>query len=195
MQGNPWKRHGRTFIYENAWITVNHDEVTRPDGKPGIYGVVHFKHRAVGVVAIDEEDRILLVGQYRYPLDVYSWELPEGGAHQGENLAGAAARELREETGVTAERWTRIVRAHLSNSVTDEEATIFLAEGFSHGDAEPEGDELLQVKWVPFADAVRMVFEGEITDAISVMGILRVAAERRPGGDAERRPSGDAERR
>lgn len=178
MTDNPWVRRARRVAYENPWITVWHDDVLRPDGQPGIYGVVHYRNRAVGVVALDEQDRILLVGQYRYTLDLYSWELPEGGAPAGEEPLAAAKRELLEETGCSAERWTELLRAHLSNSVSDEEAVVYLALGLRQGRAEPEGTEQLEVQWVPFAEAVGMVERGEITDALSVMGIQRVALMR-----------------
>lgn len=178
MESNPWKRRRRTLAYDNPWIAVHHDDVVRPDSTPGIYGVVHFKHRAIGVVALDTSDRVLLVGQYRYPLDLYSWEIPEGGGRFDESPLDAAARELREETGVTARRWTRIGTAHLSNAVSDEEAFYFLAEDLEQGEAEPEGTEQLQVRWVPFREALRMVRDGEITDALSVMALLRVAVDR-----------------
>src|SRR5882757_9721478 len=139
ISGNPWTRRGRAVAYQNPWIVVYHDDVTRPDGKPGIYGVVHYRNRAVGVVALDEQDRVLLVGQYRYTLDVYSWELPEGGAAEDEDLLAAAQRELREETGYSAERWQEIARMHLSNSVSDEEGVCYLATELKPGMAEPEG--------------------------------------------------------
>jgi 8-oxo-dGDP phosphatase len=187
MTDNPWVRRARRVAYENPWITVWHDEVLRPDGQPGIYGVVHYRNLAVGVVALDEQDRLLLVGQYRYTLDLYSWELPEGGAPAGEEPLAAAKRELLEETGCSAERWTELLRAHLSNSVSDEEAVVFLALGLRQGQAEPEGTEQLQVRWVPFAEAVGMVERGEITDALSVMGIQRVALMR----GSDRRASGN----
>jgi 8-oxo-dGTP pyrophosphatase MutT (NUDIX family) len=179
MQSNPWKRHRRSVVYENPWIAVHHDEVQAPDGEPGIYGVVHYKNLAVGVVAIDASDRVLLVGQYRYPLDLYSWEIPEGGGRFDESPQEAAARELREETGVSARKWTKIGTAHLSNAVSDEVAVYYLAEDLEQGEAEPEGTEQLQVRWVPFDEAVRMVMASEITDSISVMALLRVAVERR----------------
>ncbi len=178
MTDNPWVRLARRVAYENSWITVWHDDVRRPDGRPGVYGVVHYRNRAVGVVALDEQDRVLLVGQYRYTLDLYPWELPEGGAAPGEEPLAAAQRELMEETGCSAAHWEELLRAHLSNSVSDEEAIVYLARGLTDGTAEPEGTERLQVRRVPFAEALAMVERGEITDAMSVMGLQRVALTR-----------------
>lgn len=176
--GNPWTRRSRTVAYRNPWIVVYHDDVLRPDGQPGIYGVVHYRNRAVGVVALDEQDRVLLVGQYRYTLDVYSWEIPEGGAPEGEDLETAARRELLEETGYSATRWERVLRAHLSNSVSDEEAVCFLATELSAGTACPEETEELRLRWVPFAEALAMTADGRITDALSVLGLQRMALMR-----------------
>src|SRR5262249_42569095 len=119
--------------------------------------------------------RVLLVGQYRYTLDVYSWEVPEGGAAAGEDPLEAARRELREETGYSAEHWREVARLHLSNSVSDEDAICYLATGLRHGEAEPEGTELLQVRHVPFAEALAMTADGRITDALSVVALQRVA--------------------
>jgi 8-oxo-dGTP pyrophosphatase MutT (NUDIX family) len=178
---NPWTRQTRRTVYENPWITLYHDQVIRPDGKPGIYGVVHFHTKAIGVVALDEQDRVLLVGQYRYTLDLYSWEICEGGGALDEPPLAAAQRELQEETGYAARSWREILRAHLSNSVSDEEAICYLATDLTPGEAQPEGTELLQVKWVPFAEAVAMVGRGEITDSLSVMGLQRVALLRARG--------------
>jgi 8-oxo-dGTP pyrophosphatase MutT (NUDIX family) len=193
MTDNPWTRLARRVAYENAWITVWHDDVVRPDGRPGIYGVVHYRNRAVGVVALDEHDRVLLVGQYRYTLDLYSWELPEGGAAAGEEPLAAAKRELLEETGCSAARWQELLRAHLSNSVSDEEAIVYLARGLTDGTAEPEGTERLQVRRVPFAEAVAMVERGEVTDAISVMGLQRVALMRGPQPRLPSPPGGEGQ--
>jgi 8-oxo-dGTP pyrophosphatase MutT (NUDIX family) len=175
---SPWQRLSRTVAYENPWIRVYHDEVLRPDRQPGIYGVVHYRNRAVGVVALDDADRVLLVGQYRYTLDLYSWEIPEGGTAEGEDELAAAQRELREETGFTAERWEEIARLHLSNSVSDEAAICYLATGLRPGAAEPEETEQLQIRWLPFAEALAMVLDGRITDALSVVGLQRVALSR-----------------
>ncbi len=159
-------------------MTLWHDEVTRPDGSPGIYGVVHFGSVAVGVVALDDEDRMVLVGQHRYTLDEYSWELPEGGVPFDEDPLDGARRELREETGVEAVEWQELARYTLSNSVTDERGYLFLATGLTHGEAEPDPTEALEVRWVPFTEALAMTLDGRITDAISIIGIQRVALAR-----------------
>lgn len=173
---NPWTRLAREKIYENPWITLYHDQVLRPDGQPGIYGVVHFRNYAVGVVALDEEERVLLVGQYRYSLEQYSWEIPEGGAVIGEEEPLACAqRELAEETGYTARDWGEILRSHLSNSVSNELGICFLATGLTAGTARPDGTESLQVRWVAFTEALRMIRDGEITDSLTLLGIQRVA--------------------
>jgi len=154
---------------------VEHRDVVTPAGSPGIYGVVHFKNKAIGIVPVDDEGFVYLVGQYRYPLDAYSWEIPEGGGPIGEDPLAAARRELKEETGLTAERWQQIGRVHTSNSVTDEEGLIFLAQGLTVGEAQPEETEELTLKRIPLAEAVDMVMRSEITDSIAVCGILMAA--------------------
>jgi ADP-ribose pyrophosphatase len=177
-----WRRHSRRVAYENPWLTLWHDEVTRPDGAPGIYGVVHFANLAVGVVAIDTNDRVALVGQHRYTLDAYSWEIPEGGVPPHEDPRDGAARELREETGVVAAEWHELGRLHLSNSVSDELAILYSATGLTTGKAAPDGTEDLAVRWVPFDEAVAMTLDGRITDAMSVAALLWVAVARLRGG-------------
>jgi 8-oxo-dGTP pyrophosphatase MutT (NUDIX family) len=149
--------------------------VINPAGKDGIYGVVKFKNKALGIIPIDQNGNIYLVGQFRYTLNEYSWEIPEGGGPFDEEVLDAAKRELREETGLLADHWTRLSRIHTSNSATDEEGFLFLAEGLSQTEAEPEDTEDLQVKKIHLSEAVEMVMRSEITDAISIAGILMAA--------------------
>jgi 8-oxo-dGTP pyrophosphatase MutT (NUDIX family) len=172
---NPWRTRSSRIAYENHWIAVRHEEVTQPDGQPGIYGVVHFKSRAVGILPIDSEGYTYLVGQYRYTLQSYSWEIPEGGSPENETTLETAKRELLEEVGLEARSWQLLGRSHLSNSVTDEEGFYFLATDLVERVAQPEGTERLEIRRVPFAEAHRMVREGEITDSLSVIAILRYA--------------------
>ena len=174
----PWVRRSRRAAYENAWITVWDDAVLRPDGEPGIYGVVHFANLAAGVVVLDEQDRILLVGQHRYPLDAWSWEIPEGGVAPAEAPLDGIRRELREETGVEAAEWIELARFHLSNSVSDEAGILYLATIVTHGAAEPEPTEEIDTSWVSFDEALAMTLDGRITDAMSIIGIQRVALAR-----------------
>lgn len=170
-EANPWRTLSTKEIYENPWIGVREDQVIRPDGEQGIYGTVHFKNIAVGVLAIDGP-WIYLVGQYRYPLKQYSWEIPEGGCPAGEDPLEAARRELEEETGIRARQWTKLGDAHLSNSVSDEYAVWFLAQGLTAGQANPEGSEKLSIRRVLFAEALEWVLNGTITDSISKMAIM-----------------------
>lgn len=171
----PWMRRSRRVAYENAWLTIWHDEVTRPDGAPGVYGVVHFANVAAGMLVLDDADRVLLVGQHRYALDDYSWEIPEGGVPAGESALDGARRELLEETGVEATDWRELARIHLSNSVSDELAVLFVATGLSHGDATPDGTEELAVRWLPFSEVLAMTLDGRITDAMTVVAVERLA--------------------
>jgi len=170
-----WHTVAERTVYDNAWISVRHHDVITPGGTPGVYGVVGFKNKAIGIVPIDDEGFVYLVGQYRYTLDEYSWEIPEGGGPMDEDPLAAAQRELREETGLVADKWQRIFRIHTSNSVTGEEGFIFLARGLSQYASEPEDTEVLWVKRVPLTKAVEMVMQSEITDSISMCGILMAA--------------------
>src|ERR1700691_1127096 len=130
---NPWTVLAKSTPYENAWIRVDHHEVLDGSGNSGIYGVVHFKNHAIGVVPIDGNGNVILVGQYRFPLGQYSWEIPQGGGHPPTPIVESAKRELREECGLIAENWIEISGMDLSNSVTDERGTAFLAWGLTEG--------------------------------------------------------------
>jgi ADP-ribose pyrophosphatase len=175
MEKNPWTTLTSTPIYDNPWIALTEHQVKNPNGGHGIYGVVHFKNRAIGVLPLDDEGYTYLVGQWRYALGQYSWELPEGGGVFTEDPLDAAKRELLEETGFTAHHWTPILRMHLSNSVTDEESLVYLATGLTAGEAQPEETEALKLKKVHFSALLEMVQNGEITDSITVAAVLRVA--------------------
>lgn len=175
---NPWITHSTRIVYENPWIRVSESQVTNPSGGPGIYGVVHFRNRAIGVLPIDDEGHTWLVGQYRYTLDTYEWEIPEGGCPAGESPLEAAKRELREETGLIAAEYRVLFdNLALSNSVSDERATIFVATGLTQAEADPEETEDLKVRRLPLSEAIAMVRRGEITDSISVMALLAVAVD------------------
>jgi 8-oxo-dGTP pyrophosphatase MutT (NUDIX family) len=173
-QHNPWVTVSRSEVYRNSWIAVSHRDVIRPDGNAGVYGVVEFRNRATAIVPIAPNGDTWLVGQYRYTIDTYSWEVPEGGVPHDEDLIEGARRELREETGIAAEVVTKINRSYLSNSVTNEEAFVFVATELSFGEPDPEGTEQLALRRVPFADALAMVDRGEITDGFSIIALLAV---------------------
>ena len=176
---NPWRTLSTKPIYDNAWINVREDKVIQPDGSDGIYGVVTFKNKAIGVLPIDDEGFTYLVGQFRYPLGEYSWEIPEGGGPHHEEPLEAARRELVEETGLVAGRWEYLARAHLSNSVSDEEALLYVATELTQQEAHPDGTEKLSVRRLPFQEALDMVARGEITDSMSVIAIQAYALRRR----------------
>lgn len=171
---NPWQILAEKPVYSNPWISLTEHEVINPSGGKGIYGKVHFKNLAIGVLVLDENDHTWLVGQYRFPLNQYSWEIPEGGGPLGSDPLESAKRELLEETGLSAASWTEIQRMHLSNSVSNELAIIYLARQLTYGQAEPEETEQLQVRKLPFEEAYQMVQDGRITDSMSVAAILKV---------------------
>lgn len=173
-QENPWTTRKVETRYENPWIRVEHHDVLTPAGTPGIYGTVRFKNVAVGVVPLDGEGNTWLVGQFRYPLGRYSWEIPEGGAPAGETLEQAAARELQEEVGLGARRWRKILEMDLSNSVTDERAVIFLAQDLFETQAAPEETEKLCLRKVPFETFFEEVLAGAHRDSLTVAAALRV---------------------
>ncbi len=177
MTDNPWITRKRQVVYDNPWIHVEEHQVVNPSGGDGIYGVISFKNKAIGIIPIDDQGFTYLVGQYRYPLQRYSWEIPEGGGPIGEQPLLAAKRELKEETGYTAEHWRLLARLHLSNSVTDEEALIYIAEGLTPGQTEFEETEQIELRRIHLKDALLMVMDGSITDAISVAALLRLSVD------------------
>lgn len=171
---NPWVTRNIKEVYQNPWIRLTHREVITPTGTEGIYGVVHFKNLAVGVIPLDEDYNTWLVGQYRYTLDRYSWEIPEGGCPIGTPPLESARRELMEETGIRAGRWTKILDMDTSNSVTDETGVAFLAQDLQFGESAPEETEDLRVRKLPFEEALDMVLDGRITDSLSMVTLMRV---------------------
>jgi len=171
---NPWSVIGSREVYENQWISLTEYDVINPAGGKGIYGKVHFRNVAVAILAVDEQDRVCLVGQYRFTIDRYSWEIPEGGCPIGTDPLEAAKRELKEETGLVASEWTRLQEMHLSNSVSDELGIIYLATGLAQHEAQPEETEQIVVRHVPLREAYRMVTENIITDSLSVAGIQKL---------------------
>lgn len=172
---NPWQTVQQQNVYENPWIRIEHHDVINPLGKPGIYGKVCFKTRAVGIIPVDEHGNTWLVGQYRYTLDKWLWEIPMGGAPLHEDPLLTAHRELREETGFSAASMQPIMHLHTSKSVTDEEGYVYLATGLTAGDVEPEETEEIEIQQLPLRDAIAMAQDGRITDIISIAGLLHVA--------------------
>ena len=171
---NPWTILSQRSAYDNKWIGVTEYDVINPSGGKGIYGKVHYKNLAIGILPLDEEGNTWLVGQYRFTLGAYSWEIPEGGGDLNVAAVESAQRELKEETGLVASEWSVLQELHLSNSVSDELAILFLARQLEQQEAMPEETEQLVVRKLPFEEACRMVENGTITDAMSVAAILRL---------------------
>lgn len=178
---NPWSTLSLDVVYDNPWIRVTHRDVKNPAGGAGIYGVVHFKNIAIGIVPLDAEGYTWLVGQYRYTLNQYSWEIPEGGCPLGTDPLDSAKRELQEETGLSAKEWIPLLEMHTSNSVTDEYGVAYIARQLTQGAAAPEETEDLQVRRLPFQEAYQMVLDGVITDALSAIAILKAEVWLRTG--------------
>jgi 8-oxo-dGTP pyrophosphatase MutT (NUDIX family) len=178
---NPWKTLSSRVAYENTWIRVREDKVIRPDGGPGLYGVIEVRPSA-GVVALNERDEIVLVGQWRYTVNRYSWEIPRGGSHPGEDdLLEVGKRELAEEAGVLARDWRKIGTVDNANGVNSDSQTFYLATGLSETETNHDPEEEITVKWRPFAEALEMAMDGRITEVDSVAAILLTAQLRASG--------------
>jgi 8-oxo-dGDP phosphatase len=176
---SPWTRTGSRWVYSNPWISVREDTVVRPDGRAGIYGVVQPRNLALGCVPLYPDGTTVLVGQYRYPLDEESWEIPEGGGDPDRDPLDEIQRELLEETGLRARAWTPLGRVHTSNCFTDELGLLWLAKDLEPGDPDPDGDEVLECWRLPLDEAVAMAADGRLTDAMTVAGLFRAAAHLR----------------
>ncbi len=172
---NRWQTISRKKVYENPWLIVEEDQVINPSGNPGIYGKVLFKNKAIAIIPVDQNDYTWIVGQYRYALKQYSWEIPMGGVPLEEDILLGAQRELKEETGITAGKWTQLLTIHTSNCVTDELGYTFLAENLTFGTPQFDDTEDIQIKRLPFSKAVDLVMTEVITDSISVASILKLA--------------------
>jgi 8-oxo-dGTP pyrophosphatase MutT (NUDIX family) len=173
-EDNPWEITSEQNIYDNPWIGLTEYQVITPAGTPGIYGKVRFKNHAIGVLPLDDEMNTYLVGQFRFPINQYSWEMPEGGGPLGTEPLASGKRELMEETGLKANKWTEIQRIHLSNSVCDELSILYLAQKLEQFEPEPEDTEQITIKKIPFEEVYQMVCKGEITDSMTVAAVFKV---------------------
>ncbi len=173
MANNPWKIISTKEHYDNQWLNVVEHQVLNPKGNPGIYSVVHFKQFAICILPLDDDYNTWIVGQYRFPLNEYSWEIPEGGGKLNIDPLESAKRELMEECGIEATSWTKIAECNTSNSCSDERAIIYIAKKLSFHQSAPEETEVLQVKKISFTELYRMAMHGEIMDAPTIIAVLK----------------------
>jgi 8-oxo-dGTP pyrophosphatase MutT (NUDIX family) len=180
--GKPWAIRTAKTVYRNPWITVREYQATAPTGRPALYGVVNFQSYALAILPLHDDATVTLVGQHRFALADYSWEIPEGGGPIGEDPLAGAQRELREETGLIGADWREVLRLQLSNSVTDEQAVGYIATGLTQAESDPDETEAFQLARVPFAEALDLVFRGIIVDVLTVAMLLRAYHMARQGG-------------
>ncbi len=173
--GTPWKAGDERVVFESNWISVTEQTATAPTGNPARYGLVRFKNIAIAVLPIHDDGTVTLVGQHRFPLGDYTWELPEGGSPMGEDPLDGAKRELAEETGLVAAEWREIMRAQLSNSITDERMIGYLALGLSEGPHPHAADDTEAIALVraPFREALDAAMAGHLQDMLTVAMLLR----------------------
>ncbi len=178
---SPWITLSSRIVASNPWFRLRKDQVVRPDGRRGEYNTV-LAPTAVGVVPCFDDGSILLVGQYRYSIGRFSWEIPEGGGKPGERPVQTARRELLEETGYTARTVRSLGIFHTSNCFTDETAYLYYARHLRAGESRPDGTEQISTRRVAFADAYRMAIDGRITDSITIVALFRMREMGRAGG-------------
>lgn len=170
---NPWTTLRSEKVHESPWIAVTKHDVLTPNNTEGTYSTVHFKNLAIGILPLDKDHNTWIVGQWRYPIQQYSWEIPEGGGKLNVEPLDSAKRELLEETGITANKWTKIQEMYLSNSVSDEYCIIYIAQDLNFGESHPDDEEELQTRKISFNELYKMVEAGEITDSLTVMAVLK----------------------
>lgn len=170
---NPWEVLSSEIVHETPWVKINHHKVINPGGSESVYAVTEFKNLAIGILPLDEDYNTWIVGQYRFPIDIYSWEIPEGGGKLDVPPIESAKRELEEECGLIADDWQLLLTSHTSNSATNEIAYIYVAKNLTHTAPHPDEDERLEVKKLPFAELYQMVMDNKITDSLSVMAVLK----------------------
>ena len=172
--GNPWQLQTSKRIYDNPWLSLHEDKVINPGGGVSHYGKINFKNLAIGIIPLDKNNNTWLIGQYRYVPDCYSWEIPMGGGPININPLDSAKRELKEETGLSANDWQELMKLHTSNSVTNERGLVYVARDLTEGETEFEETEELLIQKLSLDDAIERVLSGEITDAISAAGLLKL---------------------
>lgn len=169
----PWQDHGSRTVYDNPWLALTEHEATAPTGLAATYGVLRPKNVAVGVLPLHSDGTVTLVGQSRFALMNYSWEMPEGGAPFDEAPLDGAKRELAEEAGLSARIWREVLRMELSNSMTDERAIAWLAWDLVEVPVDPDPTEVIATVRVPFMTLMAEIDRGAVRDAFTVATALR----------------------